>query len=107
MQKVKPIRDKVHLAFLLTLPCSRCGAYPSQASHIRRHGGGGTAYKSEDDRGLPQCHECHSLSHRIGEVSFYKDVYKAHELARALYLFSGNTWEALSIIARMRRDVYH
>lgn len=62
--------------------------------------------KPEDGKTLPQCHECHSLSHRIGEPAFYADVYKAHELARALYLFSGNTWEALTIMAKMRKDVY-
>jgi hypothetical protein len=102
------LRDKKHLSWLATLPCSRCGSYGSCAAHIRVGGGGGTGIKPPDNECLPLCHDCHiGIQHRIGERSFYRDIDKAHDLAHALWLFSRHDFEALSVIAKMRREVFN
>jgi len=60
-----------------------------------------------DDKVLPLCHECHiNIQHRIGEERFYKDVYKALELAKALYLLSGDTYHGLALIAKFKPEVF-
>jgi len=100
------IRDKKHREWLSTLPCARCSAYGSCAAHIRVGGGGGMGIKPGDENCIPLCHACHSWQHQHGERTCYRDIDKAHDLARALWLFSGNDFEALSVMAKMRPEVF-
>jgi len=100
-------QDNKHLAFIRSLPCARCAAYPSQAAHIRIGSDGGTGMKPSSKYAIPLCHECHiGIQHRVGERSFYRDIDKAHDLAHALWLFSRHDFEALSVLAKMRREVF-
>jgi len=63
-------------------------------------------FKSGDDKTVPLCGDCHNLQHRIGEERFYKDVYKALELAKALYLLSGDTYQGIALIAKFKPEVF-
>jgi hypothetical protein len=101
------LRDKKHLSWLKTMPCCRCGLYGCDAAHIRLNGGGGMGIKPPDNCTISLCRKCHNEQHSRGEVSFYKDIDKAHDLAHALWLFSRHDFEALSVIAKMRREVFN
>lgn len=55
--------DKKYLAWLRTLPCCVCGAYPpSEACHVRLGGRGGIGIKPKFSA-VPCCHNCHSKQH--------------------------------------------
>lgn len=95
------IRDKKHLEFIRKLPCVRCGGN-AIAAHIRKGTNGGTGIKPGDDWTLPLCHTCHSEQHQIGEVAFYKDLEKARQLARDLYLLSGDIYTAVNLARRAK-----
>ena len=73
---------------------------------MRRFGNGGVGMKPGDDRTLPQCHTCHSLSHSIGEMRFYKDVWAAIDLAKHLYEITGNETEAIRVIIEKRGELF-
>lgn len=106
MQKKPPIRSKSHLEFIRSMPCVKCANPASQAAHLRIGSDGGTGLKPSDSYTLPLCAECHSTQHRTGERSFWKNIDAAHELANALWLFSGDVMNGLSIIARKRRELF-
>ena len=52
-------------AWIRTLPCEACGAWPTVAHHVRTKGAGG----SSDDL-APLCAECHDLVHTLGRSTF-------------------------------------
>lgn len=61
--------DKKYLAWLRTLPCCVCGAYPpSQAAHVRLGGRGGIGMKPRWSA-VPCCGDCHHRQHQHGHSS--------------------------------------
>ena len=90
------IRNKKHLSRIRALPCladSRHDTYDIQAAHIRIYGDGGMGMKPGDDHAVPLCQKCHAEQHRIGERTFWKNVFPtmddpvrfAHNYAKMLY----------------------
>lgn len=82
-----------HLRFIRNLPCLVCGAYGSEACHIRYGTGGGMGLKPHDKFTVPLCHDHHMLQHSVGEVSFWDwagdGVEHAVEVSNWLWDMSG------------------
>ena len=100
------LRDRKHLDWLRELPCVKCGMKESVGAHIRKYGDGGTGMKPSDDRAIPLCGVCHDFQHRCGELTFYKDVWKAIYLAKGLYLFSGDMFNSINLIGKYRGELF-
>ena len=105
--KKPKIRSIPHLEFIRSLPCLKCGVYPSDAAHIRRGTDGGTGIKPSDEWTVPLCRECHQEQHRIGEPAFFRNMDKVRELARKLWLYSGDSWSSITIICKERTGLFH
>lgn len=76
------------MKWLRDLRCYKCWASPCDGAHIRKYTDGGTATKPSDKYALPLCRPCHSLQHRIGELTFYggeKAVRQAIKYAEKLW----------------------
>jgi hypothetical protein len=67
------VRDEAWLKELHDHPCVLTFATPCDPSHIRYGLGGGASFKPSDDRVLPLRPDLHRLSHRIGEVRFWRE----------------------------------
>jgi hypothetical protein len=62
--------------------------------------------KPSDRWTIPLCGVCHRYQHQHGESSFYRNIEAARELANGLYLFSGDEYNALSLIAKKRQEMF-
>ena len=100
MQKI--VRDTAHLAFIRSMPCINCNSYESQAAHIRKGTNGGTGIKPGDDFTVPLCHACHAQQHQVGEPAFFGDMDAVRQLARNLWLLSGDIMAALQTVQHWR-----
>ncbi|WP_102867923.1 DUF968 domain-containing protein [Pseudovibrio exalbescens] len=105
----KRVEDPKHLAFIRTLPCLVSGVYGVEAAHVRY---GDPAYnkpmtakarKPHDWWVVPLSPEAHRAQHSTKE-RLYWDWWGIDPLAvaQALYRASGDTEEALKIIAKAR-----
>lgn len=103
MQKVPRIRNRKHLDWLKTLPCTACGRGPCDPAHIRIGGNGGTSLKPGDDNAVPLCRDCHTKQHG-GERSFWRDkLDRARDLANGLYVITGQDEMAIPMIYRFQK----
>lgn len=102
------MRDFKHLNFIRSLVCCVCLRGPAQAAHIRKglpaHEKGGMGMKPHDKHTVPLCHECHSLQHNRGELSFWKDMDIPISLANALFVMTGDREKAMFKLMRFSRD---
>ena len=100
------MRNAKHLRWIRTLPCATCHKpAPSEASHIRAGTDGGMGLKPSDWFCIPQCRECHAELHR-GEKRFWEKnggIEKALSLSNGLWVRTGDTDQALLMIARFGR----
>lgn len=104
LPKQNRIRDKKHRQFIASLPCCVSGASDVQAAHIRS-GCFSAGMKPCDSLTVPLSVSEHRRQGEIGEEAFwgeYGGIDKAKELARDLYEHTGNTSEALRLIAEFR-----
>jgi len=107
IEKTETIRNKAHLEFIRTLPCLWKGYYPSEAAHIRKGTDGGMGKKPSDSFVVPLHRDSHYHQHSVGEVTFYNgEIYRAIELANALYENTGDTQKCLNLLARARLDIW-
>lgn len=65
--KEKRLRDKAHLAFVASQPCTICGRQPSHAHHLRFAQPRAMAMKVSDEYTLPLCAVHHDEVHRTGD----------------------------------------
>ncbi len=65
--KEKRVRDKAHLAFVASLPCTICGRQPSHAHHLRFAQPRAMAMKVSDEFTVPLCAVHHDEVHRTGD----------------------------------------
>lgn len=62
-------RSQRYLAFVRSLPCSRCGDQPSQAHHLKGTGNmSGAGLKAPDWASMPLCPRCHEEMHRSPDL---------------------------------------
>lgn len=105
--KTKVIRDRIHLAFIRTLPCIYCSG-ESQACHLRtglpKDHRGGTGLKPSDSYTIPMCHKCHALQHSTSEKLFHGGMDMVLKLANVLWLKTGNHKDCLDAIIRFRKN---
>jgi hypothetical protein len=105
--KYEPNLNLNYPDWIASLPCLKCGVYGVQKCHLRRHTDGGTAKKPDDKWLLPICDTHHKEQHRIGEDAFYGgDSYQAKKLCEMLYLFQGQLYHTLQLIAEFRWRVF-
>jgi len=98
----KIVRDKDHLAFIRQLPCIWCNAYEVIAAHIRKGTDGGTGLKPGDCWTVPLCNKDHAEQHRIGEPAFFGNMDDVRQLARNLWLLSGDIGACMQVIHNWR-----
>jgi hypothetical protein len=93
--------DTGHLALVRRLPCLSCDADPAgEAAHLRINTRAGTGLKPGDRWALPLCHACHMAQHRVGELTFWRELSRDPiGIAVKLYAFTGD-------IAAMRDIVF-
>ena len=66
-------RSQAHCSFVRSHACSVCGSMAAiEVAHVRNGSGAGIWQKPDDHRTVSLCHECHSLQHRMGEVTFWQ-----------------------------------
>lgn len=67
-----PARDWKYKAWIRTLPCTICGATPSEAAHTGTDGG--MSMKASDYSVIPLCSDCHTQAphsyHALGRDEF-------------------------------------
>ena len=105
MLKVPKIRSEKHRRFIASMPCCICRKPDTQAAHIRHGNGAGMGLKSGDDCTVPLCITCHKNQHENNECvwwSLYGGIEKATALAKDLYKVTGDSIEALKLIAGFR-----
>lgn len=80
--KQKPERDEDYLAFIRTLPCSKCGRpAPSCAHHHPLAGHSSTGSKTSDYRSVPLCCDCHIPGvHQYGKLTFWGNLEAVEDL---------------------------
>lgn len=67
LPKERRLRDKEHLAFVASQPCTICGRQPSHAHHLRFAQPRAMAMKVSDEFTLPLCAVHHDEVHRTGD----------------------------------------
>jgi len=65
--KERRLRDKAHLTFVASLPCTVCGRRPSHAHHLRFAQPRAMAMKVSDEFTVPLCAIHHDEVHRAGD----------------------------------------
>jgi hypothetical protein len=108
LKKKPPERSPGHLVFIRRLPCLKCGApEPSEAAHLRSGTDAGMGMKPGDNWTLPLCHQHHAEQHRIGEETFWNDrLDMVKEIARKLWLYSGDIWSGVHIVMEGKCSIF-
>lgn len=101
-RSVSPVSDNrwrspAYLAWVRTLPCSRCGAPADDAHHvIGLHWGlSGMGTTAPDSYAMPVCRACHQDVHRLPELQRYQPGWLRHTIARGVRQFGGEIRDAL------------
>lgn len=109
MLKSQKIREPKHLDFIRTLPCVKRGWLPSDPAHIRMFGDAGIGQKPSDDRVVPLHRDTHVEQHSDSELRFWggeEKTRRAIQLARDLYVYSGQEAECIKLINLARKDIF-
>jgi hypothetical protein len=71
-RKAKPAAERSHHAYVVTLPCIACGAWPVEVHHVRHDGR--TSISRNHKLVVPVCSVCHRTGsnavHTIGHPAF-------------------------------------
>jgi len=82
LQKSKPLKSKKNISYIKSFSCFVCGAYPTDADHIRSRGAsGGDELKNLN----ALCRLHHIERHTIGIKSFFRKYYERIYNSREKY----------------------
>lgn len=56
--------NKKYLEFVVSLPCCHCGAWETEAHHIKGVGLSGFGTRANDIHTMPLCRKCHTGVHK-------------------------------------------
>lgn len=104
--KQSTVKDNRHLRFIASLPCCLSGHTEVQAAHIRAGENAGMGRKPSDEMTVPLHYALHSTQHTMNEAAFWnlhgKTIQQVKQLAKALFVVSGDQGKALELIERFR-----
>lgn len=105
--KIPKIRDDKHRRWIASLPCCVSGVIGrTQCAHIRTGNQSGLGLKSSDSCCVPLSVEEHARQHSVSERNYWgKNLESAQELSNALFLCTGDDFEAHKLIARFRKKI--
>jgi hypothetical protein len=83
-------RDKRHLRFVSTQPCSICGRQPSDPHHLRFAQPRGLGIKVSDEFTVPLCRSHHRELHRTGEEAGWWKQFSVDPMAIAYQLWTSS-----------------